>query len=190
MCNWFIERPIDKFERRWGYDAGYVREIARDCSLGALAPLQALQRVGSFRKHVPVDVYYAAKIVASLAADCGPCLQLTVSMGEAAGVPPTLIRDVVAGNREALSADVCLGFDFARAAIARDGSGAEIRASVLQKWGREGLHLAGLWYRRGASISRSQIRYRTRTRVFTAACRRREFGGKAAYYSMTVSNSA
>jgi hypothetical protein len=87
MFKWLVKKQLAKFGDRWGYDTGYVREIVDDAGIGAVMPLQALQKLGSFRK-VPLDAYYGAALTAGKNADCGPCLQLGVKMAEVEGVKP------------------------------------------------------------------------------------------------------
>ena len=71
-----------------------MREIVDDAGVAAVMPLQALQKLGSFRK-VPLDAYYGAALTAGKDADCGPCLQLGVKMAEAEGVKPQTIRAIL-----------------------------------------------------------------------------------------------
>ncbi|MGB8267318.1 MAG: hypothetical protein WCE44_13385 [Candidatus Velthaea sp.] len=138
MVSFFVKRAIDAFERRWGYDGSYMREILVEAGLGAILPLDALGKVSRYRRGVPASVYYAAKVTASLAADCGPCAQLVVSMAEADGVDPALLRTLVASDRDALGPDERLGYDLARATLAHENAD-EIRSAILARWGRRGV---------------------------------------------------
>lgn len=87
---------------------------------------------------MPVAAYYAARVTAAVAADCGPCAQLEVSMAEAAGVDIPTLRAIVAGDRDLLPHDVALGVDLARATILRE-PGVDVRESILQRWGQRAL---------------------------------------------------
>ncbi len=115
MFSWFARNRINAFERKWGYDCGFLREILAKAGIGALLPFNALEKVSAYRRDVPAAVYYAAKVTAAVAADCGPCAQLAISMAEAAGVDGATLRAVVAGDRDSLPRDVALGVDLARA---------------------------------------------------------------------------
>jgi len=139
MLKWLAKRQLQGFEQKWHYDTGYVREILDDAGLSAVMPLQALQKLGGFRRNVPLDVYYAATLTAAKDADCGPCLQLGVSMAEAAGVAPQTLRAILQKDYERLPKDALLGVELALATIARDGSGDEARDEILRRWGRAGL---------------------------------------------------
>jgi hypothetical protein len=139
MVSTFFRRSIRAFERRWGYDGSYMHEILDEAGPGAVVPLEFLGRVSRYRKHVPASVYFAAKIAASIEADCGPCAQLAVTMAEAAGVDRATLRALAASDPGALGADERLAYDFARATLTREAGSDELRAGVLARWGRRGL---------------------------------------------------
>jgi hypothetical protein len=102
-------------------------------------PLQALGKLGSYRKNVPVDAYAGATLTAAKAADCGPCLQLGVTMAETSGVKPQTVRAILERDYAPLSKEALLGVELALGTIARDGSGEEARTEILRRWGRAGL---------------------------------------------------
>ena len=139
MFKWLVKKQLEAFGRKWGYDTGYVREIVDDAGVGAVMPLQALGKLGAFRRNVPLDTYFGAALTAGKAADCGPCLQLAVKMAEAAGVAPQTIRAILERNYTTCSKDVLLGVELALGTIARDGSGEEAREEILRRFGRAGL---------------------------------------------------
>jgi hypothetical protein len=138
MVKWFVKKQLEKFGRRWGYDVSYMREIVDEAGVAAVMPMQALGKLGAYRK-APLDAYYGAALTAGKAADCGPCLQLGVSMAEASGVKPQTIRAILERDDAKLSKEAVLGVKLASATIARDGSGEEARAEILKRWGRAGL---------------------------------------------------
>lgn len=138
MFNWFVKKQLEKFGKRWNYDTGYVREIVDEAGVEAVMPIQALGKLGSYRK-VPLDAWYGAALTSGKDADCGPCLQLGVSMAEADGVKPETIRAILERDFAACSKDALLGVELALATLARDGSGDEARAEILKRWGRAGL---------------------------------------------------
>lgn len=138
MLKWFVKRQLEKFGQRWGYDTGYMQEIVDQAGVNAVMPMQALGKLGSYRK-APLDAYYGAALTAGKAADCGPCLQLGVKMAEAAGVKPQTIRAILERDYAKLSKEALLGVELALGTIARDGSGEEARAEILKRWGRAGL---------------------------------------------------
>jgi len=138
MLSWFIRRQLDAFGRRWSYDVSYMRTALEKAGPGALFALSGLQRVGSYRRGVPAAVYHGAKVTAAVAADCGPCAQLAVSMAEADGVPAVILRALAAGDLAALPEDVRLAAELARATLARE-PGIEVREKILERHGYRGL---------------------------------------------------
>lgn len=138
MFKWFVKKQLEKFGKRWGYDTGYAREIVDDAGVAAVMPMMSLGKLGSYRK-VPLDAWYGAALTSGKDADCGPCLQLGVSMAEADGVKPEIVRAILEHDFAHCSKDALLGVDLALATLARDGTGDEARAEVLKRWGRAGL---------------------------------------------------
>lgn len=138
MLKWLVKRQLASFGQKWGYDTGYAREIVDDAGVGAVMPLQALQKLG-YRKNVPLEAYYGAALTAAKAGDCGPCMQLGVKMAEAQGLDPKTIRAILESDYASLSKEALLGVELAAATVARDGTGDEARAEILRRWGRVGL---------------------------------------------------
>jgi hypothetical protein len=139
MLKWLVKRQLEAFKRRWNYDTSYVSEIVDEAGVGAVMPLQALGKLGAFRRNVPLEAYYGAALTAGKDADCGPCLQLGVSMAHANGLAPAVIRAILEADYASLSREALLGVELALATIARDGSGDEAREEILRRWGRAGL---------------------------------------------------
>jgi hypothetical protein len=78
MIGWFLSRWIGRFERAWGYDASYLRDIL-DADARALMAFGKVTGIGAYRKDVPLAVYSAAGIVAVMSKDCGPCTSGSIS---------------------------------------------------------------------------------------------------------------
>jgi hypothetical protein len=138
MLNRIIERRIEAFERAFGYDASYMKEIL-GASRRAFARVARLESLAAYRDQVPRDAWYAAKIAATMHEDCGPCTQLVVDMARKEGVPAEVLRAVVTGADEALPAETRLGLRYARAVLAHDEAAEALRAEVLGRWGQRGL---------------------------------------------------
>jgi hypothetical protein len=138
MVSFFARRAIDAFERRWAYDATYMRDVLKGAGVDAFMPLNALGKLSRYRRGVPAAVYYAAKITASLEADCGPCAQLIVSMAEAEGVDSAILRALAASDRGALGPAERLGYDLAAATVARRDA-TKVREEIVRRWGMRGL---------------------------------------------------
>ncbi len=138
MIRWAFRRAIDKFERDWNYDAGYMRDIL-DASPRAAWLFSRVTALGQFRRDVPVEPWFAAAITAVRHEDCGPCTQLGVTMAERAGVSPAVLRAVLAGDLEAMPADVALVWKFTRATLAHDAAADEYREAIVKRWGNRAL---------------------------------------------------
>lgn len=133
-----IRGRLDAFERANDYDMGYAREIL-DISPAALLQFNRLVGMSRYRKDVPLEAWYAAKLVGTLAEDCGPCTQLVAGMAEREGVAAATLRAILRGQEEALPTDAALGYRFARAALRHELEADVLRAEVVQRWGRRAL---------------------------------------------------
>src|SRR4029450_2742734 len=94
MVRWLLRRTIESFERKWNYDASYLKEIVD------LSPLAALKfslatSLGSYRRDVPRDALFAARLPAVRSEDCGPCTQLAITMAEQLGVRSEILRAIL-----------------------------------------------------------------------------------------------
>jgi hypothetical protein len=143
VFKWFVKKQLDGFARRWNYDTGYMQEIVDEAGVDAVMPMMGLQRLGKYRGGLPLAAYYGAGLTAGRHADCGPCLQLGVSMAEAEGLQPEIISAILRQDLEALPPEALLGIEIAQATIARDGTGEDAREEVLRRWGRRGLVAMG-----------------------------------------------
>ena len=139
MLTWFAKRWLDKFGREWGYDVGYMHEVLEAGGIEALKPIMTLQKVSAYKGDCPRDALFAASLVAARAGDCGPCLQLGVKMAERAGMAPAQIAAVLTQDHDAMSEDVAVAYDFARAAIARDGWDIPAREAVIKRFGKRAM---------------------------------------------------
>ncbi|MGB6985242.1 MAG: hypothetical protein WBD74_04600 [Candidatus Aquilonibacter sp.] len=139
MLKWFAKQWLDKFEREWEYDVSYMRDVLDAGGFEALKPIMALQKVQAYRADCPRDALFAASLVAGRAGDCGPCLQLGVKMAERAGMPLEQIAAVLTQDRDAMSEDVRVAYDFARAAIARDGWDVPAREAAVRRFGKRAM---------------------------------------------------
>ena len=92
MVKRMLDRWLRSFERRYKYDASYMHEVLAT-DLGAFTSFgMATRGLGGYRKDVPLDVYFAAGLISTMHADCGPCTQLGVDKALESGVPAALVR--------------------------------------------------------------------------------------------------
>ena len=169
----FVRGQLDRFARTWDYDVTYMREILDEAGIGAILPMQGLSKLSFYRKDVPLDVYYGAKLTAAVAGDCGPCAQLAVRMAERDGVAPALIAAIVEGDRDAATPAARLGIDIAHGTLARDGSGDAAREEILRRYGRRAL--ASVAYGITAALAFPNFKYAI---GHGHACGRLDVGGE------------
>ncbi len=138
MLKRFIRSRIARYERSTGYDAGYLKEVL-DADTGAFLRFARVQGVSEYRRDVPVDVWFAARIVSAMSEDCGPCTQLMITMAERAGVDAATLRAIVTKDDAAMPANVRLGVQFTRAALAHAPEADALRDEIVRTWGPRGL---------------------------------------------------
>jgi len=133
MLTWFIRRKIAAYEKTYGYDLTYAREILAT-DFGAFMRLGKITNAIGWHRDVPLPVYYGAKLTATVAEDCGPCTQLIVTMALADKVDPAIVRAIVAGDLDA-AGDAALGIRFARGVLAHSPEADDPRAEIERRWG-------------------------------------------------------
>jgi hypothetical protein len=138
MLKWMIRRKLCAFEREHGYDASYMHEVL-DTDVGAFLKFGLATAIGTYRKDVPRDVYFAAALTSSMYADCGPCTQLGVGFALEAGVAASAVAAVVADDEAAMSHEVALGVRFARAVLGHDPGADVWREEIVRRWGPRAL---------------------------------------------------
>jgi hypothetical protein len=138
MLKWFMKRKLKAFGDAFDYDTGYAQELV-GADAGAGLALARLSAAAAYRGDAPLAGWYAAKIVAAMSEDCGPCVQLSVRMAEKSGVSDSDLRAIIAGDVARMSADAALGYRFANAVIARSAELDDLRAEVVRCWGRRAL---------------------------------------------------
>jgi hypothetical protein len=136
MLGWIVKRRLDAFARSFNYDTSYMSEMY-DTSPRAFWKFSKVATLSQHREDVPKEAWYAAKIVATVAEDCGPCAQLVVDMAARAGVSGPALRAIVNQDERAMPPDAALGYSFAKAVLARDLAESDrLRAQVETRWGR------------------------------------------------------
>lgn len=138
MRTWLIRRSIAAFERRYDYDMSYARELLA-ISPRALRRFVRVTGMATHREDVSVEAWYAAKLAATIAEDCGPCIQLVVRMAEEAGVAPDMLRGILAGDDRAMGEAAALGYRFAEAVIHHDAGLGQLHDAVVARWGKRAL---------------------------------------------------
>ena len=134
MVRRLLRRTIESFERKWNYDASYLKEIA-DLSPWAALKFSLATSLGSYRRDVPPAALFAAGITAVRSEDCGPCTQLAIAMAEQQGVRPEILRALLKDDVAAMSEEVALAWRFTRATLAHDAAADDYRDEIVRRWG-------------------------------------------------------
>ena len=138
MRKWLARRRLRKMGARYNYDISYM-EMVLDEAPDAFFKFAKIMGVANYRKVVPIDACYAAKLVGALHEDCGPCTQLVVDMALEAGVANNQIEAVLNGKCAAMNDATCLGYRFARAVADRSAAEDEAREAIRAEWGNKGV---------------------------------------------------
>jgi hypothetical protein len=134
MLRWIARRRLGAFEKAFGYDASYMHDML-DASWKAFSHFLPVSKMSQYREDVPLEAWHAAKIVAIVSEDCGPCSQLSVQMAAMDGIAPAQLKAIVEGNERAMTPDVLLGWRFARAVLAHAPEADDLREEVMRCWG-------------------------------------------------------
>lgn len=144
MLKWLIHRKLRAFEKDFGYDASYMHEVL-DTDFAAFMKFARATNISRYKKHVPLEVYAAVSLTAVVAADCGPCAQLGITMALREGVSAGTLTRILRGNLDEMGEPVRVGVQFARAVIARDAERADEARTILEtRYGKQALITLGL----------------------------------------------
>ncbi|HEX8395753.1 MAG TPA: hypothetical protein VF665_25595 [Longimicrobium sp.] len=116
----------------------YMRMIAGQ-STPAFLKFSLFLPLSAHRTRVPVEVWFAARLAATRAQDCGTCVQMVVNDALNRRVPPALVRDVVAQRMDALPAAVADAYAFGRAVAEQDVMADVLRERIIERHGEGGL---------------------------------------------------
>ncbi len=81
---------IHDFAQRYEYDMSYQLDLL-EAAPGAFKAFNRAQGTSSYRRALPLDVHYVARIAMMQADDCGGCLRLNLRMAVEAGVERELL---------------------------------------------------------------------------------------------------
>src|SRR5262245_12651520 len=134
MLKWFLRKQLTAFEKDFGYDVSYMRHVL-DVDMRAFLRFARAAGAVKYRKDVPMDLYHAVGFTGIVAADCGPCTQLGVTMALREGLPAATITKILRGNLDEMTEPTRLGVRFARAVIARSPEADELREEIERRHG-------------------------------------------------------
>lgn len=129
-----LSRWIDGFERRYGYDAAYMRHVLR-ASPASLMKFGFGTRAADVGA-APAEALVAAGLVGTMSEDCGPCTQIACDIAVENGVDPAVLRALLDGDESAMGETAALAWRFARASLARDMEACDpLRDEIVRRWG-------------------------------------------------------
>jgi alkylhydroperoxidase family enzyme len=130
---------VARQERELGVALEYAHDLLERAP-GALAALALAQPFLQHRRRAAdLGAYHVARIAATQAADCGTCVQIVVDAALRAGVPPEVIRAVLAADDDWVGPDLAAVRRFAVAVMRADDAGAEAeREHLLARYGPRG----------------------------------------------------
>jgi len=137
MLKWLLLKSVRDMEKKYGYDATYLHEMADD-SLSAFVRFAIIQLAGGgFHANAPANAWSAAGIAGALVEDCGPCVQIASDIAVKEGMDAEIIKKLLSGTPT--DADAQLGFDYGRALILAAPNLDELREAIQTKWGKKAL---------------------------------------------------
>jgi alkylhydroperoxidase family enzyme len=130
-------RIVRSMESRLGVRLEYLRTLVR-VRPGVLWRMLIFLAAAAPRPGVPRRAIHLAGLGATLALDCGECVQIAVNLARRDGVPTDVLAAVVEGRREALTSDDVLAVAFGEA-VSRDGDDVEeLRLRLVERYGEGG----------------------------------------------------
>lgn len=138
MIEGWIEKQIAKTERETGESADWLRNVAR-ASRGAFLRFGAFVPLARVNDAAPVDALAVARLAATMAEDCGPCVQTCVNYAVAAGVDPAVLQAVLDDTPERLTYDLAAVYRYARAVASAAPEANELVEDVRRRYGQEAL---------------------------------------------------
>ena len=81
-------------ERQTGCEMPYLRTLA-DASGGAFTRWMLAMPAADYRKAAPRDAWHLARLGATVAQDCGTCVQVVVTVAQRDGVAATTLRQAL-----------------------------------------------------------------------------------------------
>lgn len=131
-----FSRPIiATAERQLGMEQPYLRTLA-DVSDGALARWMMAMPATQYRKKSPKEAWHLARLGATVALDCGTCVQIVVNVARKDGVGPILLRQALDAPH-ALPDDDRAAYTFGHAVASGTDGVAERAAEVEALFGHE-----------------------------------------------------
>jgi hypothetical protein len=129
---------IKEQEIALGIPLGYQRDMAM-AAPGSSLRLRQIGELARQDQSIPAHVALLAGLGATMAEDCGECVQIYVNLAVQAGVEPRILRAALDNRLVDLPPDLKLGFCFGRVVCENDPMMLEKGAAIEARFGRKGL---------------------------------------------------
>jgi alkylhydroperoxidase/carboxymuconolactone decarboxylase family protein YurZ len=129
---------IRERENTIGVPLDYQRDMAA-ASPGSALRLQEIGRIIRENQSVPEPVAMMAALGATMAEDCGDCVQIYANLALKAGVDKAMVKAALDHHYTDLPTDLKLGFCFGRVVAENDPMLLEKGAALEARFGRKAL---------------------------------------------------
>lgn len=137
MIRSLLNRMLGAFERRWNYDATYLKRIAAAFPSAAIR-LQLAQHPKPPANLMPLEIYHTARLAAVLHEDCGPCTQLMLDMALDDGVPEHVLKALIEGRPQDAGPEIAMVWDYV-AGVSRGENAGDLAGRIAERWTERGL---------------------------------------------------
>jgi hypothetical protein len=129
---------IRERETTIGVSLDYQRDMAA-AAPGSALRLQEIARLIRENQSVPEHVSLMAALGATMAEDCGDCVQIYVNLARQAGIDKSIVKAALENRLSDLPGDLKLGFCFGRVVSENDPMLLEKGAALEARFGRKAL---------------------------------------------------
>ena len=134
--NWLFKALLRSFANRYHYDVNYIEEMDRNAP-GTLFRYLLAAPLGQYNRTAPTELFWSAKVTATQAQDCGPCVRLVYNMATEAGVCAEQLAALLTESEETMSEETRLGRLYAQAVLTQDAPGlADLGEQIEGRWGK------------------------------------------------------
>ena len=138
MIGYFVQRQLNATEKKLGVSVEYLRHIAR-VSLPDLFRVRRISQLLAKRSAIPPAPFHVARLVATIAEDCGECVQIEVNLAREDGVPKNVLQCVVEMRPSDLPEELGDVYLFAECVVQGSGDAETLRGKMRQRYGERGV---------------------------------------------------
>lgn len=138
MLRRLMKRLVPALEKRLGVRLEYMRRMA-DSAPGALWRFGLFMPLAGYGRVVPPRLLHLARLGATLAADCGECVEITMNVARQEGVAPDVLRAGLVRDEDVLSVVELDALDYGAAVAAGDPRSDTLRRALAAEFGEEGI---------------------------------------------------